>query len=68
MNPDKTQKKSNAPLSKGHGFKVYNSSQINAAGGIEAFNKLIGNNKEIEAPKIDFTDNEWIEMEKILKQ
>jgi hypothetical protein len=68
MNPEKIEKKSTIIFKKTHGLNVYNSDQINAAGGIEAFNKLIGNDKPIEAPKIEFTDAEWEEMEKILKQ
>ena len=68
MNPEKTQKKSIAPIKRGHGLNIYNADQINAAGGIEAFNKLIGNVKPIEAPNIEFTDEEWKEMERILKQ
>lgn len=68
MTPEKTEKKSTVVFKKGHELNVYNSDQINAAGGIEAFNKLIGNDKTIEAPKIEFTDAEWEEMEKLLRQ
>jgi hypothetical protein len=68
MNPDKTLKNSKAPIKRGHGLNVYNADQINAAGGIVAFNELIGNDKPIEAPNIEFTDEEWKEMERILKQ
>jgi hypothetical protein len=68
MTPDKIKNVSITTIKKAHGLNVYNSDQINAAGGIEAFNKLIGNDKPIEVPKIEFTDAEWEEMEKILKQ
>jgi hypothetical protein len=68
MTPDKIKNVSITTIKKTHGLNVYNSDQINAAGGIEAFNKLIGNDKPIEVPKIEFTDAEWEEMEKILKQ
>jgi hypothetical protein len=67
MNPEKIEKRPNT-FKKSNGLNVYNSDQINAAGGIEAFNKLIGNDKPIAAPKIEFTDAEWDEIEKILKQ
>lgn len=53
---------------RGKQLNVYNSAQINAAGGIAAFSKLIGNDKPIEPPNIEFTDEEWKEIEKILKQ
>ena len=68
MNTGNTDRTSDTPLKKYHGLNVYNSDQINAAGGIEAFNKLIGNDKPIEVPKIEFTNEEWEEMERILKQ
>jgi hypothetical protein len=67
MSPEKIEKRPNT-FKKSNGLNVYNSDQINAAGGIEAFNKLIGNDKPIAAPKIEFTDAEWDEIEKILKQ
>lgn len=68
MNPGEIKKKTTDAFKKPPGLNVYNSDQINAAGGIEAFSKLIGNDKQIEVPKIQFTDEEWDEMEKILKQ
>ncbi|MCX8491258.1 MAG: hypothetical protein ORN54_09350 [Cyclobacteriaceae bacterium] len=68
MNPEKTERKSTVVFKKGHELNFYNSDQIKAAGGIEAFNKLIGNDKPIEVPKIEFTDTEGEEIEKILKQ
>ena len=55
-------------FNRGRQLNVYNSAQINAAGGIAAFSKLIGNDKPIEAPNIEFTEEEWEEIEKILKQ
>ena len=60
--------KSILAMRKSHGLNIYNSNQINAAGGIEAFSKLIGNDKPIEAPKILFTNEDWHEIERILKQ
>jgi hypothetical protein len=68
MNPGKIEKKSSIAFKKSHGLNVYNSDQINAAGGIEAFSKLIGNDKPIEPPKIEFTKEEWEEMDRILKR
>ncbi|MBC7891154.1 MAG: hypothetical protein H7Y12_02990 [Sphingobacteriaceae bacterium] len=43
-------------------LNVYNSEQIQAAGGLEAFNTLIGNDKPKIWPTIEFTDDEWKEM------
>ena len=68
MNPEKTKKKAKSDLKKGQELNIYGSTQINGAGGIEAFNKLIENDKPIKVPKIEFTDQEWEEMEMILKQ
>lgn len=53
-------------FNRGRQLNVYNSEQINAAGGIAAFSKLIGNDKPIEAPNIEFTNEEWEEMLKCL--
>jgi hypothetical protein len=61
-------KKTTVVFKKGRGLNLYNSDEINAAGGIKAFSKLIGNDKPIEVPKIEFTDEDWMEIEKILKQ
>jgi hypothetical protein len=68
MNTEKPDVKSILAMKKRHGLNIYNADQINAAGGIEPFNRLIGNDKPIEVPKIEFTDEEWREIEKILKQ
>ncbi|MCS6283748.1 MAG: hypothetical protein HUM72_24820 [Dolichospermum sp.] len=68
MNPEKTKKKAKSDLKKGQELNIYGSKQINGAGGIESFNKLIENDKSIKVPKIEFTDQEWEEMEMILKQ
>lgn len=43
-------------------LNVYNSEQIAAAGGLEAFNKLIGNDQPKQWPKIEFSSEQWDEM------
>ncbi|MCU0447619.1 MAG: hypothetical protein MUF58_21555 [Arcicella sp.] len=43
-------------------WNIYKPKDIVAVGGIEKFSQLIGNDKEIELPKFDFTEQEWEEM------
>jgi hypothetical protein len=43
-------------------WNIYTPQEIVAAGGIEKFSQLIGNDKEIELPKFDFTEQEWEDM------
>ncbi|MBC7921327.1 MAG: hypothetical protein H7Z75_09595 [Ferruginibacter sp.] len=50
------------PFQPGIRLNVYNSEQINALGGIEAFSKAIGNNQPIVIPDFGFTDQEWEQM------
>jgi len=42
--------------------KVYYSADIQAAGGVDAFMKSIGADKEKSLPEIDFSEKEWMEM------
>ena len=60
----------NKPLHAGFKGKfmlnVFNSTQINAAGGLDAFSKQIGNDQPIAVPYLDFTEQEWDEMSRQL--
>ncbi len=40
-------------------LNVFNAEQIGAAGGIEAFSKLIGNETAKQWPVLDFSEEEW---------
>ncbi|MDX2303923.1 MAG: hypothetical protein NW226_14040 [Microscillaceae bacterium] len=43
-------------------WNIYKPKEIIAVGGIEKFSQMIGNDKEIEVPKFDFTKEDWEEM------
>jgi hypothetical protein len=49
-------------------INVFSSKDINSVGGIEEFSKLIGNDKPIPVPTIEFSDEEWSQMEELLKE
>lgn len=42
--------------------KVYYSADVQEAGGINAFLKLIGSDREKTLPEIDFSEEEWTKM------
>jgi len=42
--------------------KVYHSTDVQAAGGTDAFMKSIGADKEKQLPAIEFTEDEWTQM------
>jgi hypothetical protein len=50
------------PFQPGVRLNVYNSEQVNALGGIDAFSKAIGNDKPIPVPDFGFTSEEWEQM------
>lgn len=41
---------------------TYSFDQIRSQGGIDAFSAAIGNAKSIKAPSLEFTDDEWTQM------
>jgi len=59
-------KKSFIPRSKDPKLKLYSPSDIMKAGGIEAFSKLLGNDKPIPPPDIQFSEKKWEDMMKHL--
>ena len=49
-------------------LNIYNSTQINALGGIESFLDLISSDKPIEIPTFDFSEKELLEMDELMKE
>ncbi|MCU0446261.1 MAG: hypothetical protein MUE85_15245 [Microscillaceae bacterium] len=47
-------------------LNIYNPKEIMSVGGIEIFSKMIGNDKPIQIPSIEFTQEEWDEIERLL--
>lgn len=64
--PKKKNKRPFIPRSKDPKLNLYSPSDIMKAGGIEAFSKLIGNDKPISPPDIHFTEEKWNDMMKHL--
>lgn len=55
------------PKMKATRLNIYNSTQIKAVG-IEAFLDLVSEKEPILPPDLGFTEEEWDEMEKLLKE
>jgi hypothetical protein len=55
------------PKMKATRLNIYNSTQIKAVG-IEAFLDLVCEKEPIAPPDLGFTEEEWDEMEKLLKE
>ncbi|GAB3519102.1 hypothetical protein [Emticicia fontis] len=64
--PQRRSKKTFIPKSKDPELNLYSPSDIIKAGGIEAFSKLIGNDKPIPPPGIHFTEEKWDDIMKYL--
>ncbi len=63
-NKNKEEKSARKPL------KIYSPDEVVKAGGADKFARKIGHiplTKRTDIPSIDFTDEEWAEVEKILK-
>lgn len=60
-------KKPSIPLLKKGKLNIYSPQQINAVGGIEKFLDLVAQKEPISIPDFGFTEAEWKEMEKFLR-
>ncbi|MDX2303821.1 MAG: hypothetical protein NW226_13530 [Microscillaceae bacterium] len=47
-------------------LNIYDPKEIMAVGGIALFSKMIGNDKPIPVTHIEFTEEEWDEIDRIL--
>lgn len=54
------------PIQKGK-MNIYSPEQIRRAGGVENFLDLIALKEPIHIPDLGFTDDQWDEMEKLLR-
>lgn len=62
-----THKKILVPLLKKGTLNIYSPQQINAVGGIEKFLDLVAQKQPIPMPDFGFTEAEWQDMEKYLR-
>jgi hypothetical protein len=56
------------PFMKKGKLNIYTPEQINALGGMNGFLDVIASKKPIKIPTIEFSEKEWDDMEKLLKE